>query len=448
MTDTLRHPRAVPQSFHVMTKPIGPRCNLDCTYCFYLEKENLFPKDENYAMSDEVLEAYVRNYIRSQYTSEVNFAWQGGEPTLMGLDFFRKVVAVQRRYAGGRTVRNSFQTNGTRLDDQWCEFFARENFLIGLSLDGPAPIHNRYRVDKAGAGSFDQVLQALELLKKWRVEFNTLTCVTRHSPENAVEIYTFLKKQGVTFMQFIPIVERAGDRTAHEMGLDLAVPPDLRAEEYADAMMPWSVSSEGFGQFLCRIFDEWVKEDVGRIFVNIFDVALGAWCGQESSLCTFSKCCGQAVAMEHDGGVYACDHYVYPDYFLGNIKDKSLEEMIFSKEQVKFGQDKWDALPRDCLTCEFLFACNGECPKHRFLKTPDGESGLNYLCASYKKFFKHIEPTMQKMEALVQKGHPAADIMDGGRTETVSKSTKNDPMGRNIPCPCGSGLKFKKCCGT
>lgn len=431
-----------------MTKPIGPLCNLDCTYCFYLEKEKLFPKEENYTMSDEVLEHYVRKYIQSQPTPEISFAWQGGEPTLMGLDFYRKVVALQRQYAGGRPVHNSFQTNGTNLDDTWCEFFAREKFLIGLSLDGPAPIHNRYRVDKGGAGSFDRVFQALETLKKWRVEFNTLTCVTRQSPEEAVEVYSFLKKQGVTFMQFIPIVERAGDRSAHAIGLDLAVPPDLRAAANPDAMMPWAVSSEGFGQFLAAVFDEWIKEDVGRVFVNIFDVALSAWCGNEPNLCVFSKRCGQAVAMEHDGGIYSCDHYVYPSWYLGNIMEKSLEEMIYSDEQVQFGKNKSDALPKCCRECEYLFVCHGECPKHRFIKTPDGEAGLNYLCAGYKTFFKHIDPMMREMAALVQKGHPAADIM-GKKTAPapLPMSGNAAPAARNAPCPCGSGLKFKKCCG-
>jgi len=429
-----------------MTKPIGPLCNLDCTYCFYLEKEKLFPADENYKMRDEVLEAYIRKYIQSQNTPEISFAWQGGEPTLMGLDFYRKVAALQRQCAGGRPVHNSFQTNGTNLDDDWCRFFAREGFLVGLSIDGPEHIHNRYRVDKGGSGSFERVFQAMEKLKKWRVEFNTLTCVTRQSPDEAVEIYNFLKKQGVTFMQFIPIVERAGDRTAHAIGLDLAAPPDLRAESNPEAMMPWSVSSEGFGEFLCAVFDEWIKADVGRIFVNMFDVALSAWCGMEPNLCTFARTCGQAVAMEHDGGVYSCDHYVYPSYFLGNIMEKSLEEMIYSKEQVKFGNDKRDALPRYCRECEFLFACNGECPKHRFVKTPDGEPGLNYLCEGYKKFFRHIDPAMREMAALVQNGRPAADIMETDRTP-VSIPRKVEGAGRNDLCPCGSGKKFKKCCG-
>lgn len=381
--------------FHVMAKPIGPLCNLKCSYCFYLEKTKLFPADEAYRMSDDVLETYVRKYIQSQHGPEIQFAWQGGEPTLMGLDFYRKAVALQRQSAGGRPVRNTFQTNGVLLDDEWCAFFARENFLVGLSLDGPEPIHNRYRTDQDGAGSFDQVMAGLQLLKKWKVPFNVLACVTRQSPDDAVEIYDFLKGLGVEFMQFIPIVERSE-------GLG------------GSAVTPWSVTAEGYGDFLSAIFDEWVKADVGRVFVNIFDLALGAWSGVEPGLCVFAKRCGNAVAMEHDGGVYACDHYVYPSHFLGNIMERSLEEMLYSPDQVKFGNDKWDALPKYCRACDFLFVCNGECPKHRFIKTPDGEPGLNYLCAGYKKFFSHIDPAMRKMQALVQKGQPAADSMEKG----------------------------------
>jgi uncharacterized protein len=446
MNDGSKQQKAVARSFHIMTKPIGPQCNLACRYCFYLEKEKLFPSGESYRMTDEVLETYIRKYIRSQHAPEISFAWQGGEPTLLGLDFFRKVVALQRQYAGGRPVHNAFQTNGTKLDDDWCRFFVRENFLIGLSLDGPAHIHDRYRVDKGGAGSHRQVMRALELLKKHRVEFNTLTCVTRQSPAEAVEIYRFLKRHGVVFMQFIPIVERARDRAADAMGLDLAVPPDLRAKDNPDAMMPWAVTAEGYGTFLCRIFDEWMLADVGRIFVNLFDTALGAWCGMEPNLCTFARRCGQAVAMEHDGGVYSCDHFVYPDYYLGNVMEKSLEEMLYSPEQIKFGNDKFDALPAYCRACEFLFACNGECPKHRFITTPDGEAGLNYLCAGYKTFFTHVKPAMRKMAALVQAGRPASDIMNGS-SGAVPKPAAFAGVGRNDPCPCGSGKKFKKCCG-
>ena len=422
MNNASNHSPPAPRSFHVMTKPIGPLCNLDCKYCFYLEKEKLFPKDENYRMSDEVLETYIRKYVQSQNAPEIQFAWQGGEPTLMGVGFFRKVVAPQRRYAGGRTVHNAFQTNGTNLDDEWCEFLAREKFLVGLSLDGPEHVHNRYRVDKGGAGSFARVMAGMQLLKKWRVEFNTLTCVTRQSPDEAVEIYAFLKAQGVQFMQFIPIVERVD-------GLD------------GTAVMPWAVSSEGFGDFLNSVFDEWIKADVGRVFVNIFDVMLSAWCGMEPGLCTFAPRCGQAVAMEHDGGVYSCDHYVYPSHFLGNIMDVSLEEMVYSPAQVDFGRDKWDALPKYCRECGFLFACNGECPKHRFIQTPDGEPGLNYLCAGYRKFFRHIDTPMRAMAALVQSGRPAAEIMGASRKPADGR------VGRNDPCPCGSGKKFKKCCG-
>ncbi len=429
----------VSRSFHVMTKPIGPLCNLKCDYCYYFEKKNLFPPGEQYKMSDTVLETYVRDYIRSQHTSEINFAWQGGEPSLLGLDFFRKVVALQRQYSDGRTVSNAFQTNGTNLDDEWCQFFFRENFLIGLSLDGPEPIHNRYRVDQKGEGSFARVFEALERLKKWRVEFNTLTCVTRESPDEAVEIYRFLKKQGVVFMQFIPIVERAGDRAAEGRGLGLAGPPDLSSKFESNAMMPWSVSSKGFGTFLCAIFDEWVKEDVGRIFVNAFDAALSAWYGMEPSLCTLARTCGQAVAMEHNGRVYSCDHYVYPDYALGNIMEKSLEEMVFSEEQIKFGRDKQDRLSNDCRICEFLFACNGECPKHRFIKPQTGGGKLSYLCEGYKKFFKHVDPVMKEMAALIRQGRPAAEIM--------STFPSSSSVGRNDPCPCGRARKFKKCCG-
>ena len=437
MSSNQNQSMASPRSFHVMTKPIGPLCNLDCKYCFYLEKEKLFPEDENYRMSDEVLEAYIRKYIQSQNTPEIQFAWQGGEPTLMGIDFFRKATTLQRKYAGGRPVHNAFQTNGTNLDDEWCEFFSDERFLVGLSLDGPEHIHDRYRVDKGGAGSYEQVMAGLQLLKKWRVEFNTLSCVTRQSPDEATEIYTFLKQQGVQFMQFIPIVERVGDRATPVM----AEPPDLYSGDNPTAMMPWSVSSPGFGDFLIGVFDEWVKADIGHIFVNIFDVALSAWCGIEPGLCTFSRRCGQAVAMEHNGGIYSCDHYVYPSYFLGNIMEKPLEEIIFSPAQVKFGNDKWDALPKYCRECEFLFACNGECPKHRFVKTPDGEPGLNYLCAGYKKFFRHIHPTLHEMAVLLQKGRPAADIMGEARGPMTRRA------GRNDLCPCGSGRKFKKCCG-
>jgi uncharacterized protein len=278
-------------------------------------------------------------------------------------------------------------------------------------------------------------------LKKWRVEFNTLTCVTRESATEGPEIYEFLKDRGVAYMQFIPIVERVGDRAAAE-GLELAGPPDLDAPAEKVEMTRWSVTAEGYGRFLVDVFDRWVKGDVGKVFVNVFDMALSAWSGMEPGLCVFAPRCGRAVAMEHDGGVYACDHFVYPRHYLGNVKENSFEEMLYSEEQLRFGADKSDKLPAYCRACEFLFTCNGECPKHRFINAPDGEPGLNYLCAGYKTFFKHVDPVMREMASLVQKGRPAADIMGGDRAEAPPAA-----RGRNEPCPCGSGEKFKKCCG-
>lgn len=446
MNDSSSQMHSVLHPFNVMTKPIGSVCNLKCGYCYYLEKEKLFPSSENYRMSDDVLEAYIRGYIQSQDTPEINFAWQGGEPTLAGLGFYKKAVALQIQYAGGRPVFNAFQTNGTNLDDEWCRFLASEHFLVGLSIDGPEHIHNRYRRDHTGHGSYGEVINALERLKKWKVEFNTLTCVTRESQNEAVEIYRFLKNQDVKFMQFIPVVERGTDPAERNHGLNLAPPPDLTRTDNPNNVMPWAVIPEGFGTFLCDVFDEWIKADVGRIFVNLFDVALGAWCGMEPGLCTYSRRCGNAIAMEHDGGVYSCDHYVYPSCYLGNIKDKTFGQLLGSEQQIRFGDNKRDSLPTYCRECEFLFACNGDCPKHRFMNTPDGEPGLSYLCAGYKMFFHHIDPKMRDMAELLRLGRPAADIM-GGQVPAEQRQ-KTLITGRNEMCPCGSGMKFKKCCGN
>ncbi|MBN2163041.1 MAG: anaerobic sulfatase maturase [Pontiellaceae bacterium] len=418
-----------------MAKPVGSTCNLACEYCFYLEKEQLFSTAQGEGMSDSLLENFIRDYVESQPTADIHFTWQGGEPTLAGLDFFRKAVDLQKKHAGGRPVHNAIQTNGTQLDDEWCRFLADEHFLVGLSLDGPKHIHDRYRVTRGGQGSFDAVMRALELLKKRRVEFNTLTCVTRESTGEALEIYRFLKKQGVRFMQFIPIVERDGEPSASD--------PVHREHE---RMMPWAVASDGLGIFLSRIFDEWIKADVGRVFVNMFDVVLSAWCGMEPVLCTFSRQCGNAVAMEHDGSLYSCDHYVYPSYHLGNLSENPLEAMVFSDEQRRFGRDKQDALPQYCRHCRYLFACNGGCPKHRFTHAPDGEPGLNYLCAGYRLFFEHVDQRMRRMAMLVRSGRPAAEIM-ADSAGVVGKNMSRR-IGRNDLCPCGSGIKFKKCCGA
>ena len=393
-----------------MTKPIGPICNLDCTYCFYLEKEKLYPGTKpgtkSWVMSGEVLERYVREYIAAQPQDEVHFAWQGGEPTLLGVDFFRRVVELQAHYAGGKTIANALQTNGVLIDDEWGEFLGEHGFLVGVSIDGPRELHDCYRVDKGQAPTFDRVMRGIAVLKKHKVEFNTLTVVHRRNSERPLEVYRFLKEIGSGFIQFIPIVERkAADADGN--GLVLIKPSFGSAAEVTE----WSVEPAAYGIFLSRIFDEWVKKDVGRTFVQLFDVALESWMGMEASLCVFRKTCGSALAMEHTGDLYSCDHFVYPDNKLGNIMEMALEKLVDSPEQHAFGEAKLNSLPKMCRTCEVRFACNGECPKHRFLTTPDGETGLNYLCAGYKHFFKHVDPYMQFMAGELRAGRPPANIM-------------------------------------
>lgn len=403
-----------PRAYHVMTKPIGPLCNLDCKYCFYLEKEKLFPSNENFRMTDQVLEEYIKQYIEGQSVPEISFAWQGGEPTLMGVNFFRKVVELQKKYAGGRAITNALQTNGTLLNDEWCEFLAENQFLVGLSIDGPAKLHDAYRVTKKGAGSYEKVIGGLQLLKKHKVEFNTLTVVNRVNSKKPLEVYRFLRDIGSGFIQFIPLVERLADSEAKKLGLDLALPP--RSDEEGTVRLPvtdWSVEPRQYGEFLCAIFDEWVRRDVGKTFVQLFDVTLGNWMGAGGGLCVFSETCGSAMALEHNGDVYSCDHYVYPHFKLGNILNKSIGEMVNSEFQKQFGQDKKSTLPRFCVECDVRHLCNGECPKHRFLRTPDGEPGLNYFCSAYKRFFHHSAPAMQKMTALLRMRRPAAEIMRG-----------------------------------
>ena len=389
-----------------MTKPIGPICNLDCKYCFYLEKEKLYPGTKTWAMPDEVLEQYVQQYIAAQPGDEIHFAWQGGEPTLLGLDFFRRVVELQQRHAGGKTIANALQTNGVLIDDAWGEFLAEHRFLVGVSIDGPRDLHDCYRVDKGQAPTFDRVMRGIAKLKQHNVDFNTLTVVHRRNSQHPVEVYRFLKEIGSGFIQFIPIVERRVASGSSD-GLVLIKPSFGDAAEVTE----WSVEPKAYGTFLSRIFDEWVKKDVGRVFVQLFDVALESWMGMDASLCVFKKTCGSALAMEHTGDLYSCDHFVYPENKLGNIMETALENLVDSPQQKAFGQAKSESLPRMCRTCEVRFACNGECPKHRFLTTPDGEPGLNYLCAGYKHFFKHIDPYMQFMAGELRAQRPPANIM-------------------------------------
>ena len=336
--------------FHVMTKPIGPICNLDCKYCFYLEKENLYPGTASWAMKLDLLERYIRQYIQAQPTESVSFAWQGGEPTLLGVDFFRRAVALQAQYAGGKTIHNALQTNGTLLDDHWAEFLAEHRFLVGISIDGPAELHDFYRVDKGGAPTFHKVMRGLAVLKKHKVDFNTLTVVNRHNSAHPLRVYRFLKEIGSGFMQFIPIVERKTGAPRAD-GLVLIQPSFAGAAEVTD----WSVEPRAYGEFLARIFDEWVRRDVGRYFVQHFDVALESWMGLPASLCVFSPTCGSALAMEHTGDVYSCDHFVYPEHKLGNIAETDLEVMVQSAQQQAFGNHKLDSLPRMCRECPCAF---------------------------------------------------------------------------------------------
>ncbi len=437
--------RTEPASCHVMAKPSGSVCNIDCTYCFYLEKEKLYPDArKSWRMSDETLEQYVKQYIEAQDVPVVNFAWQGGEPTLMGLDFFRRAVELQQRYADGKAITNAFQTNGILLDDEWGAFLHEQKFLVGLSIDGPREFHDRYRVDKGQKPTFDRVYAGLQTLKRHAVEFNTLTVLQNHNADHPLEIYRFLREEGSGFMQFIPIVERSADQP-EEDGLELVDP----TFEGKALVTRWSVGANQYGRFLCRIFDEWVRNDVGRVFIQMYDTALGAWMGQDPSLCIFARTCGKALIIEHNGDLYSCDHFVYPDYRLGNVHEESIRDMVASPLQEKFGNDKEDTLPQYCIECDYRFACNGGCPKQRFTRTPQGESGLNYLCKGYKMFFSHADPYMRFMANEVGNGRPAANVMQWVRQMDAQREAARqrvDP-GRNDPCPCGSGTKYKRCCG-
>lgn len=430
--------------FHILTKPIGPICNLDCKYCFYLEKEQLYPDTKKWSMPEDLLESYIRQYIEAQDSPEIHFAWQGGEPTLLGVKFFAQVVALQQKYADGKRIHNAFQTNGVLLNDEWASLFAENGFLVGLSIDGPQELHDFYRVDKGDQPTFTRVLRGMEFLKKHKVDFNTLTTVHRKNSYYPLEVYRFLKEIGSGFMQFIPIVERKSTLVNIQ---GLAGPSSGDDAEVTD----WSVEPEQYGKFLIAIFDEWVRKDVGKYFVQLFDVTLESWLGLEASLCIFRKTCGSAMALEHNGDLYSCDHFVYPENRLGNLMEVPLQELGSSPQQRKFGQDKQDTLPAYCRKCEVRFACNGECPKHRFLKTPDGEPGLNYLCTAYKAFFRHVDPSMQFMARELKEERAPANVMAwlaGNSSASARTSGTAVALGRNDLCSCGSGKKYKKCCGA
>src|SRR3990167_6826123 len=409
------------QGLHLMAKPVGPICNLDCDYCFYLEKEDMYPPREKFRMSDEVLRAYVQGYIAAQPTPEVEFTWQGGEPTLLGVEFFQRAVRYQRELAGGKTIRNSLQTNGTLLDEQWCQFLAAEDFTVGFSIDGPQAIHDLHRPDKQGRSSFDSVMTGLQLLRQHRVQFNVLVTVSRQSTAHGLEIYRFLKAAGGRFIQFNPVVERLPTPAEQVLQLHFAQPPGLSLEPpsalaelpaSAAAVSPQSVEREAYGDFLIAVFDEWVRNDVGTVHVMNFEWALASWLQLPASVCLFSPRCGKALIVEHSGEVYSCDHFMYPDYRLGNIAEDDLQTLASSAAQQAFGAAKQTTLPAYCQRCPYLFACHGECPKNRFTRTPDGEVGLNYLCPSYKKYFAHITEAMNALGQIVSQGFAASTIMD------------------------------------
>jgi len=393
-----------------MAKPTGPICNLNCKYCFYLEKESLYPATANWSMPPDVLESYIRQQIETQPSDTISFAWQGGEPTLLGVDFFRNAVALQAKHANSKKIQNALQTNGVLLDDSWGRFLAENRFLVGISIDGPKRFHDTYRVDKGGLPTFRRVIRGLEVLKRHGVEFNILTVVNRKNSQYPLEVYRFLKRHGSGYIQFIPIVERIAG-TARAGGLTTID----RAQNGPAAVSDRSVEPEAFGRFLCAVFDEWVRNDVGAQFVQLFDVALEMWVGMDSSLCIFRRTCGSAMALEHNGDLYSCDHFVDPQNRLGNIMESPLGSLATSAQQRAFGSAKNDSLPQYCRDCEVRFACNGECPKNRFVMTPSGEPGLNYLCAGYKMFFKHIDPYMRFMANELGNRRPPANVMSWAR---------------------------------
>ena len=403
LKDTLTLQDAVkitgPQAFNIMIKPVGSLCNLKCSYCYYLDKAEIYGGREP-RMSEQMLEHFVKEYIQANDVRDVFFNWHGGEPLLAGIDFYRKAVSFQQKYSEGKKIHNTLQTNATLITPEWARFFRDNGFLIGVSLDGPKEVHDRYRGGKGGASVFDRVIRGIMELYRAGVQYNVMATVNKQSEGRALEIYQFLKSAGTRFIQFMPVVEHVKD--------GLIVSPDTEGSRLA----PWSVSAEGFGRFLCDIFDHWVRNDVGKVFVNQFDAALACWCGVQPGLCAMAETCGGNSVIEHNGDLYPCDHFVYEDYKIGNVLDTDLRTLMNSSKQVKFGISKRNGLPQKCLRCRWFFACHGECPKHRFNKTDKGETGLNALCEGYEMFFSHIAPYMEEIKKLLTSGKPASGVMD------------------------------------
>lgn len=403
MNDNIATPFAKP--LYVMLKPAGAHCNLACKYCYYLEKNNLYQNSHRHLMTDEMLEQFTREYIEAQTMPQVLFTWHGGEPLMRSIDFYKKALALQKKYAHGKQIDNVIQTNGTLLTDKWCEFFAKNHWLVGISIDGPQEYHDHYRVTPAGKPSWEKVMQGIQLLKKHRVEWNAMAVVNAYNAEHPLEFYHFFRDNGCQYLQFTPIVERL---TEHEDGRTLASLADDREIPLADA----SVTPQQWGNFLCTIFDDWVRHDVGKTFVEIFDCTLANWMGVLPGICAYSKECGHAGVMEHNGDVYSCDHFVFPEYKLGNIREQSLIDMLYGEKQQAFSRLKHTSLPRQCKECNMEFACHGECPKNRFEKDKYGEPGLNYLCQGYYQYYTHVAPYMDFMKRELLAQRPPANIMN------------------------------------
>ncbi len=392
---------------YVMTKPAGPSCNLACDYCYYLEKANLYKETTEHYMSDELLERFTMEYINSQTTPQVMFTWHGGETLMRPLSFYRKAVGFQKKYARGRRIDNCIQTNGTLLNDEWCRFFKENNWLAGVSIDGPQRFHDEYRKNRRGLPSFEKVMRGIELLNRHGVDWNAMAVVNNLNADYPHEFYNFFKSIGCRYIQFSPIVERIHE---HKDGRHLASPL-----QEGDRMAGFSVTPQQWGNFLCGLFDEWVKNDVGRYFIQLFDATLANWLGEQPGICSMAKTCGHAGVMEFNGDVYSCDHYVFPEYRLGNIWKETLVEMMYSDRQQEFGLMKRNSLPAQCMECEYLFACNGECPKNRIARTASGEPGLNYLCSGYYRFFEHAAPYMDYMKKEFLSRRSPANVMEAIR---------------------------------
>ena len=436
---------AAPAAFHVMAKPTGAICNLDCEYCFFLSKEMLYP-GSRFRMAAELQETYIRQLLAAHArTREVVVAWQGGEPTMMGLEFFRRSVDLQRQHKRpGQRILNTIQTNGTLLDDEWGAFLAENGFLVGISIDGPPVLHDAYRVDKGGKPTSGRVLRGLDVLKRHGVDWNVLTTVHAANADYGRAVYSYLRDDlGASFIQFIPVVERATEQTLQvaDAGWGHGVRGRSLYTQHGDLVTHRSVGPRQYGRFLIEVFEDWVRRDIGTVYVQMFDTTLANFHGEPGAMCVHAETCGSQLALEHTGDLYSCDHYVEPDYLLGNISERPMLELVALPRQRKFGLDKRDTLPRYCLECDVRFACHGGCPKDRFATTPDGDPGLHYLCPGYKEFFHHVSEPMRAMSGLLRSGRPPAGLMSGYAAADARR-------GRNDPCGCGGGRKWKRCHGA